>query len=143
LVEGINTNRMARPGAAYRYLGEILSAPILTDNSPFLNLAGMESGQVRINDAVYEALPQQILGLLQADEPYFVIYSYGQALRPADRSLVVRPGPYFNLATNYQIVGEVLTRAAVRLQREVTVEQGQTNVFYNSVVEDFTILPVD
>jgi hypothetical protein len=143
LVEGLNTNRMARPGGAYRYLGEILSAPILTDNSPFLNLAGMESGQVRINDAVYEGLPQQILGLLQADDPFFIIYSYGQALRPADRSLVVRPGPYFNLCTNYQVVGEVLTKAAIRLQRELAVQQGQTNVFYNSVVEDFTILPVD
>jgi hypothetical protein len=145
LVEGINTNRLTRSGAAYQYLGEILSAPILTDQSPFLNLAGMSSGQARINDAVYEGLPQQILGLLKADDPYFVIYSYGQALRPADRSLVVQPGPYFNLATNYQIVGEVLSKAAVRLQREVNVSEDRsvTNVFYNAVVEDFTILPVD
>ncbi|MGA1235660.1 MAG: hypothetical protein ACO34E_02220 [Limisphaerales bacterium] len=139
LVLGINTNRMMRPSGQYQTMGEILSAPVLTDQSPYLNLAGMQVGQARVNDAVYEAIPRQMLGLVRKDEPYFVVYSYGQALKPAERSLVLTPGPFFNLCTNYQIVGEVLTKTGFRIERSTA----GTNVFYNAVVEDFEILPVD
>jgi hypothetical protein len=139
LVEGINTNRLLRPSGQYSSLGDILSARVLTDESPYLNLAGMESGQARVNDAVYEWIPRQILGLLREDQPYFTVYSYGQALRPAQSSLVLTPGLYFNLCTNYQVVGEVLTKTGFRIERETA----GTNVFYNAVVEDFEILPVD
>jgi hypothetical protein len=141
LLEGIHTNRLTRPGLSYRYLGEILSAPVLTDASPFLNLAGLGSGQARINDAVYEAIPQQVLGLLKSDDPFFVVYSYGQALRPADRSLVLRQGAYFNLCTNYQVTSEVLTKATFRIDRRLALDG--TNVLYNAVIDSFNVLPVD
>jgi len=139
LVEGINTNRLLRPSGQYSSLGDVLSARVLTDESPYLNLAGIQSGQARVNDAVYEWIPRHILGLLREDQPYFTVYSYGQALRPAESSRVLTPGPYFNLCTNYQVVGEVLTKTGFLIERDTA----GTNVFYNAVVEDFEILPVD
>jgi hypothetical protein len=93
-----------------------------------------------VNDAVYEGIPRSILGLLREDQPFFVVYSYGQALRPAESSRMLLAGsPYFNLCTNYQVVGEVLTKSGFRIVRETA----GTNVFYHAVVEDFEILPVD
>ena len=139
LVEGINTNRLNRAGGRYSSLGDVLSTPVLTDQSPYLNLVDLGTSRLRVNDAIYEWIPQHILGLLREDQPYFVVYSYGQALRPAESSLVLTPGPYFNLCTNYQVVGEVLTKTGFRIERETA----GTNVFYNAVVEDFEILPVD
>ena len=88
-----------------------------------------------INDAAYERIPQQIMGLLQCEsEPRFVIYSYGQALKPAPKSVVLS-GPYSGICTNYQITAEVATRTVVRIA-------GSTDK-PRVVVESFNVLPPD
>jgi hypothetical protein len=48
-----------------------------------------------------------------------VIYAYGQALKPADRS-VVSGGQFYGTCTNYQITGEVVTRTVVRFEPVTT-----------------------
>ena len=64
--------------------------------------------QYELNDAAYERLPQQVLSLLRGDDdPRFVIYAYGQALKPKD---IYFGQNNFNLCTNYQITGEFVIR---------------------------------
>ena len=107
--------------------------------SPFLNLA---NDQVRygISDALYEWIPQQVLGLLKEDEPYVVVYAYGQSLRPADRSIIVAPGPFQGMVTNYQITGEVLTKTALRLEE---IRRTNQPSLYRAVAESYNFLPND
>ena len=116
--------------------------------SPFLNLgdpstrsagAADPSGRYTyqqkfgISDAAYERIPQQIMGLLQCEqEPRFVIYSYGQSLKPANKSIVLS-GPYSGLCTNYQITAEVASRTVVRITGPPDKPR--------AVVESFNILP--
>jgi hypothetical protein len=122
-----------------------------TGVSPFLNLGNpgtlkvnsttpsdhVTTQQARaLNDAAYERLPQQILGLLRLDQaPRFVIYSYGQALKPAEHSVVLNNGPYFLMCTNYQVSAEVATRAVVRIEGAPTKP--------HVVIEKFNVLPPD
>jgi hypothetical protein len=84
-----------------------------------------------------ERIPQQILGLLHGGEqpPRFVVYSYGQALKPAPRSFYMGGGPFFGLCTNYQITAEVATRAVVRVEGAPTKPR--------TVIESFSVLPPD
>jgi len=89
--------------------------PELTVASPFLNTNSLTQLQQGISEAVYERIPQQILSLLRAGEPRFVIYAFGQSLKPADRSIVTS-GPFFGLCTNYQITAEVATRTVLRVE---------------------------
>jgi hypothetical protein len=114
IVQGIQRTQASYPGRVFRRLGDVLATPELTVASPFLST---RTNIDVLNDAVYERIPQQILGLLKgADEPRFVIYSFGQALKPADRSQVTAAGQYFGLCTNYQVVAEVATRSVVRIE---------------------------
>jgi hypothetical protein len=69
------------------------------------------------------------------DNPRFVVYSYGQALKPADRSIYTVSGPYFGLCTNYQVTAEVATRAVVR------IDGAPANP--HAVIESFHVLPPD
>lgn len=125
LVAGINAERertngiggLVHPGGWFRSTGDILSVPELTDASPYLSLATNSlSFQRGVNDVAYEWLPQQILSLLRSGEPRFVIYAYGQALRPAENSIITTGGQFFGLCTNYQITAEVAARAVVRVE---------------------------
>jgi len=70
-----------------------------------------------INDEVMERIPQQVLSLLTVEHsPRFVIYAYGQTLRPAPDS-VIRGIPQYNgLCTNYQVTAETATRTVVRVE---------------------------
>ena len=125
-------NDVRRTNAAFngsfKRLGDILAVPELTLKSPFLTTTN-------VPDSMWERIPQQVLGLLKGGEqPRFVVYSYGQALKPADRSKVVS-GPYAGLCTNYQITAETTTRAVVR------IEGAPNNP--RAVVESFTVLPPD
>jgi hypothetical protein len=128
LAAGINAERVrtytngtasqfVHPGGWFEHVGDILSVPELTDRSPFLsvntNSLSLERG---VNDVAYEWLPQQVMSLLHLGEPRFVIYAYGQALRPAENSIVTANGPFVNLCTNYQITAEVAARAVVRVE---------------------------
>jgi hypothetical protein len=80
------------------------------------------------------------LSLLKEDEPYVVVYAYGQSLRPADRSIVTTPGPYQGMCTNYQITGEVLTKTALRFQE---IRQPNQPLLYKAIVESYDVLPTD
>jgi hypothetical protein len=141
IVQGIQRTQTRYPGGVFRRLGDVLATPELTVASPFLsNRTNLQ------NDAVYERIPQQILGLLKgADEPRFVIYSFGQALKPADRSQVTAGGQYFGLCTNYQVVAEVATRSVVRIEglpqypSPLVPQKPYSNL--RAVVERFNILP--
>ena len=66
----------------FEHQGDILRAPQLTEQSPYLN--GLNPTN-QISDEMYEWLPQQIMSLLRVGTPRYVIYSYGQALKPAPK----------------------------------------------------------
>jgi hypothetical protein len=116
---------------AFERKGDILSVPELTERSPFLDQVNNS-----YNDEQYEWLPQQALSLLRANgnTQRYVIYCYGQALRPAGSSGVVQGGTYFGLVTNYQVTAESAARAVVRVEGANT---GSPHV----VVESFNPLP--
>jgi hypothetical protein len=126
---------------SFQTLGDILAVPQLTVASPFLNtnippsIAGFANPNYMLNDAAYERIPQQILGLLKCDHtPRFVVYSFGQALKPADHSLVTSSS-FFGLCTNYQIMAEAATRAVIR------IDGAPANP--HAVIESFNVLPPD
>ncbi|MEW6303613.1 MAG: hypothetical protein AB1705_09095 [Verrucomicrobiota bacterium] len=145
IYNGINAYRDTltnqTPTNVFTRLGQILGVPQLTveltnspNNSPYVNFTSLNAAY-GVTDVVLERIPQQILSLLTVeDHPRVVIYAYGQSLRPADRSIVVS-GPYRGLCTNYQITGEVLTRAAVRFENAPATPR--------AVVENFTVLSTD
>jgi len=76
-----------------------------------------------------------------------LILSYGQALKPADRS-IMSSGPFFGMPTNYQITAEVATRALVRIEgspdpakNEITEPDPSKRYPPRVVVEKFNVLP--
>jgi len=93
-----------------------------------------------MTDEAYERIPRQIASLLKFGEPRFVVYCYGQSLKPAPNSIVLS-APFgsglFNLCTNYQITGEVLTRTILRVEPNPDAQHPKT------VVESYNILPAD
>jgi hypothetical protein len=100
-------------------VGDILRAPALTEQSPFIAFvdsdgAGQDFRPYDISDELYEWLPQQTMGLLRLGAPRFVVYCYGQALRPAPNGLVLG-GAFSQLVTNYQVVAESATRVILRV----------------------------
>jgi hypothetical protein len=159
IVSGINdtrTNANPRsgpvfPNQTFAHVGDVLATPQLTDRSPYLSTNGVFSDPAAgINDQILERIPQQIMGLLTLNRtPRFVVYSYGQTLRPAERSLILTPGPFYNLCTNYQVTAEVATRAVMRV--EGTPDRRYANApdpygrFYppRIVLEQFNVLPPD
>ena len=99
-----------------------------------------------------EWLPQQTLSLLNCRAaPRYVIYCYGQALKPAPNGVVTSGGQaYFGMVTNYQVVAETAARAVVQFQPVVVIvatnpvthfAQMETN--YNATLEQFNPLPPD
>jgi hypothetical protein len=174
LVAGINTTRATFTNAdglvgTFEHVGDILAVPALTEQSPFLHWWDTGLGQPDIiqqtngiSDEMYEWLPQQVMSLLRvSDSPRYVIYSYGQTLKPAPDSIVTSGGSYFGMITNYQIVSEIATRAVVRFNSAVTnvitftngINADGVNVTNwftvpvvtnnNAVIESFNILPPD
>ena len=114
----------------------------------------------------YERIPQQILSLLKVGEPRFVIYGWGQSLKPArlgvqyDGSGRIDPtkplsGPSIDPGTktvnNYQVTGEVATRSVVRVvfpERESNnpLDPGYYRPDHRRprlVVESFNVIPVE
>jgi hypothetical protein len=148
LVTNINYQRTfftnaTSPVGAFKHVGDILSVRALTEQSPFL------ATNTVWNDEMYEWLPQQTLSLLRASTtPRYVIYCYGQALKPAPNGVVTSGGAtYFGMVTNYQVVAETATRAVVQFHtvvvtnNAVTPNQVQTN--YSATLEQFNPLPPD
>jgi hypothetical protein len=142
IVSNINATRLLMPGQVFPDLGSVLGAPALTVASPYLNtsVAGAQKFPL-ISDELYERIPQQVLSLLKDDEPYVVIYAFGQTLKPASDSVVTAPGVFRGLCTNYQVMAEVATKTAVRI--EETRRPNNLPNIYKAVVESYSILPTD
>jgi hypothetical protein len=145
IVTNINYTRSLFPMQAFTHVGDILSVPALTENSLFLNTNTPITGifkkyptlEYGISDEVYEWLPQQMMELLRVgDAPRYVVYCYGQTLKPAPNGLVLS-GNFFGLCTNYQITAESATRAVIRVDAHVTV----TGTNYTTTVESYNVLP--
>ncbi|MCW5556844.1 MAG: hypothetical protein KIT22_03245, partial [Verrucomicrobiae bacterium] len=115
-------------------VGEVLQVPMLSDRAPFLRIPNWSRNQ-SVTDEVLERLPQQVLSLLRTDEPRFVIYAYGQTLKPAPNAVNLRPGPLYGITTNYTITGEYVTKTVLRLdgdpRRLEPVIESQRVVFSN------------
>jgi hypothetical protein len=137
IVDAINNYRTNRAAGVYSGLADIASVPELTVKSPYLNTADDNQVKYIISDLAYEALPQQIAGLIKAGESRFVVYSYGQSLKPAEDSILLDPPLTMswlkNMCTNYQITAEMATRTVLRV--DGTPEQPKI------VIESFNVLP--
>lgn len=144
------TNRFGQPLPVFEHLGDVLGAPALTVQNPYLRgmLGPFVAGLVNNvwNDQAVEFIPQQVLSLLQRDEPRFVVYAFGQSLKPAPRSLTSDP-QYYHMCTNYQIMGEVITKTTFRVEGQPYDPRtpiSRTNSLVNPlrpVVEKYEILP--
>ncbi|HXR04515.1 MAG TPA: hypothetical protein VN836_07390, partial [Verrucomicrobiae bacterium] len=145
LVQGIYSTRtnLTNPDGmkgTFEHVGQILAVPQLTVASPFLhwhngNPLDTVQQQKGISDEMYEWLPQQMMSLLREGSPRYVVYCYGQALKPAPNSLVTS-GAYFQMCTNYQVVAESAARAIVRVD-------GANTPTPHVVVESYNPLPPD
>ena len=92
-----------------------------------------------------------------SDSPRYVIYCYGQALKPAPNGIYTGGDQFFGMVTNYQVVSEIATRAVVRFGSVRTnvvtyVTDGLSYINWfslpyvtnnNAVIESFNILPPD
>jgi hypothetical protein len=170
LVAGINQTRATFTNAdglvgTFEHAGDILSVPQLTEQFPFLNWNDGVQQANGISDEMYEWLPQQTMSLLRgSSSPRYVIYCYGQTLKPAADSVVNSSSALpsglnpFGMITNYQVVSEIATRAVVRFNSTVTGlitntppdPFGNVNWYSlpvvtsnNAVIESFNILPPD
>ncbi len=115
IVDNINATRASLPFQAFSQLGHVLATPALTVNSPFLAAVNTTTDTVT-TDKIYERMPQQVLSLLKSDEPRLVIYALGQSLRPAPNSLVLEPGSYYRMCTNYEVSAEVASKTVLRIE---------------------------
>jgi hypothetical protein len=130
---GINATRTNAPFQAFTHVGDILQTTALTERSPFLNWRDINQQKYGISDELYEWLPQQMMGLVRLGEPRYVVYCYGQALRPAPGGQVLG-GPFFELITNYQVAAESGIRAVIRIDHATTAHP-------RAVVESYNVLP--
>jgi hypothetical protein len=154
IVEGINTVRTNHAHGQFKRLGDLLAVPELTFKSPFLNSSEFNAeapdGQAQVFDSDYERIPQQILSLLKLGEPRFVVYAWGQSLKPARTNpedngpSIVTSGDWRGLCRNYQITGELAVRAVVRVDFERDPNTQLTDYRKpHAVVESYSIVPVD
>ena len=128
---GINNVRDLEADQTFHSLGRVFQAPVLSISSPFLpGPAGA------FTDEEVEAIPQQVAGLLKVGQPQFVIYGYGQALKPKDIYFGGQAS-LFNLCTNYQITGEFLTRTVCHVVGDPTAANVKIQV------DSFNIIPAD
>jgi hypothetical protein len=106
---GINNQRTNHPNGIFHKVGDILAASALTTNSPYLL-----GNAANYSDEIVERIPQQTLSLLRVGEPQFVIFAWGQSLKPQGQPYLVS-GLNYGMYTNYEITGECLTRTVCHL----------------------------
>jgi hypothetical protein len=81
------------------------------------------------------------MGLVrETSDPRYVIYCYGQALRPAPNGLVTSASN-FGLVTNYQVVAESVVRAVVSVHAQVNMSGLYPVTNYTTRVESYNVLP--
>jgi hypothetical protein len=140
-----NTNLF--PSGVFTHVGDILSASQFSEQSPFLNRSTANQLNYDISDELYEWLPQQTLGLLRCSgSPRYVVYCYGQSLRPAANSISTSSANgLFGLVTNYQVMAESAARAVIRFDRSLTTNASGsvTGTNYTTTVESYNVLPPD
>jgi hypothetical protein len=139
MVDSINNHRaqLTNQASLFNSAGDILAVPELTIRSPFLNRE-LDQPKYGITDAAYESIPRQTLSLLHNGDARYLVYTFGQALKPADRSVVNQSG-FLNLVTNYQITGEVVTRTLLRVESDSSRPTNNVRI----VVEKYDVLPSD
>jgi hypothetical protein len=146
---GINSTRANAslfPQGVFTHVGDILRTPALSEKSPFLN--GLDP-TTQINDEMYEWNNQQVIGLLRLGSPRFVLYGYGQTLKPAPNGVVTSssllPSGYnpFGLVTNYQVTAESAVRAVVSVHPRVSATSSGFVTNYTTTVESYNVLPAD
>lgn len=126
IAEGINRARLNEtnrfPGGLappyFDRLGRVLATPELTFASPGTPGANVPLPRSLValgRDEVMERIPQEILSLLRADEPRFVVYAFGQTLKEAPNSLHLGEGTFNRLCTNYQVKSEFVTKSVIRV----------------------------
>ncbi|HEV2455021.1 MAG TPA: hypothetical protein VGY98_12220, partial [Verrucomicrobiae bacterium] len=125
IVQGINstrTNFTTLDGlqGVFEHAGDVLATPELSDASPYLASGDQNQLQYGVSDEMYEWLPQQIMGLVTAsgaaqNPPRYVVYCYGQTLKPAPNGLV-SSGQFFGMCTNYQVTAESAARVVIEVQ---------------------------
>jgi len=169
LVNNINNRRQQfiNPDGltgVFEHVGSVLSVPEFAEQSPFLHLSNYVNSawvedtaqkQYGISDEAYEWLPQQTLSLLRVvgtpQSPMrYVIYSYGQTLKPAPGGVVTGGANLadgtspLGMVTNYQVVAEMGTRTVVQINPVITTNlNGTLNTNYNNQIEQFNVLPPD
>lgn len=169
--QGITRTRAQLPGGQFVRLSDLMTVPELTIDSPFLTtpppfdanrhiFRDAETAKATYNsplrDLDYERIPSQILSLVKVGEPRYVVYAWGQSLKPAEYGVTlgrdangnpapVRSGVGIDQGTktpvNYQITGEVATRAVLRVEFG---KDGLGRTDYrnpHAVVESFNLLP--
>ncbi len=144
IFEGISRVRENMPLKRFEHMGDILAVPELTTASPFLKPPFTDSRvelTYYVRDVDFERIPDQILSLLKLGEPRYVIYAFGQSLKPE------YVDPATGVALNYQITGEVATRTVVHVEFDQVTDPsdpryGKPEVKRpHVVVEQFNILP--
>ena len=166
IVRGVMKKANSLPGKQFHHLSDIFSVPELTDSSPFMSsprISQADYGQKQTynypaSDADYERIPQQVLGLMRLGEPRFVIYAWGQSLKPAEFGVqpqgkdvfargpsVETSGNLRGLVKNYQITGELATRTVVRIEFDPSPTNSAVLDYKRprAVVESFNIIPPD
>ncbi len=133
---GINATRANTnyfPFQSFKHAGDVLQTPALTAHSPLLNWNDSRQQDYGISDELYEWLPQQMMGLVRLGEPRYVVYCYGQTLKPAPGGEVLG-GPFYQLITNYQVTAESVVRVVIRVDNANTSKP-------HAVVESYNTLP--
>ena len=146
IFEGISRAREGQRFKRFEHVGDLLSVPELSTASPFLKPPYSEFGtygpDYLAKDIDYERIPDQILSLLKLGEPRYVIYAFGQSLKPE------YVDPVTGVALNYQVTGELATRAVVHVNFDPIddsrnpIRDGKPDITRpHVVVEQFNILP--
>lgn len=123
------------PLGVFTHYGDILRVPALSEKSPFINLSHSTFYQYDVNDELYEWLPQQMMGLVTLGAPRYVLYCYGQSLKPAPNGTVLS-GTFSQLVTNYQVTAESAARVVLRLDNPLNTNGAPQRV----VIESYTPL---
>jgi hypothetical protein len=131
IVQSINAYRDPTnlPLGQFFKVGQILGVPALTGQSPFLTQPYLskqaddwETKKNLITDLDYERIPDQVLSLLKVGDLRFVVYAWGQSLKPAQNlpgfPSIITAGQNAGMCVNYQITGEMAARAVIRVDFE-------------------------
>jgi hypothetical protein len=130
---GMNAVRAASVNGLFHHVGDILQVPALTVSSPYTT----SIPATELTDEMVERIPQQTLSLLKVGLPQFVVYCWGQSLKPKSMYTAAAAPAYLNnICTNYEITGEYLTRTVCHV-----VSTDGTAASPKIIVDNYNIEP--